>query len=170
MCPAKAPRRAWPRSTSFPRTRRRSGPSPKAIAAYAKAGEHLEDYPDGSASAIARGDRPRLRPRSGAHRLRFGLRRDPQPPRRRLPARRRRSDPHHAWFSRLSDRDPRLRSSSSCRAGEGLHGRCGRHARGGDANARRSYSSPIRTIRPAPTFPSTRSSACIAACGRTSCW
>src|ERR1700753_3107331 len=28
------------------------GPSPKAIAAYQEAGKHLEDYPDGSASAL----------------------------------------------------------------------------------------------------------------------
>ena len=28
------------------------GPSPNAIAAYRAAGEHLEDYPDGSASAL----------------------------------------------------------------------------------------------------------------------
>ena len=28
------------------------GPSPKAIAAYNETGRHLEDYPDGSASAL----------------------------------------------------------------------------------------------------------------------
>ena len=28
------------------------GPSPRAIEAYRKAGEHLEDYPDGSASDL----------------------------------------------------------------------------------------------------------------------
>ena len=28
------------------------GPSPKAIEAYRKAGEHLEDYPDGAASDL----------------------------------------------------------------------------------------------------------------------
>ena len=37
------------------------GPSPNAIAAYRAVGEHLEDYPDGSASALARSDRRRFR-------------------------------------------------------------------------------------------------------------
>ena len=39
------------------------GPSPKAIAAYARSAEHLEDYPDGAATGVARGDR---RARSGS--------------------------------------------------------------------------------------------------------
>ena len=46
------------------------GASENAIAAYRAVGEHLEDYPDGAALGVARGDRRGLRPRSGAHRLR----------------------------------------------------------------------------------------------------
>ena len=51
------------------------GPSPKAMAAYAKAAGELHRYPDGDAERAARGDRPALRPRCQAHRLRRGLRR-----------------------------------------------------------------------------------------------
>ena len=49
-------------------------------------------------------------------------------------------------------------------AGKELHRRCRRHARGGDAKNARSYSSPIRTTRPAPTCRSTRSSGCTGRC------
>ena len=52
MCPARAPRRASPRCSSCRPTRRRSGPSPKAVAAYNAVAAHLEDYPDGSASEL----------------------------------------------------------------------------------------------------------------------
>ena len=49
------------------------GPSPRAIAAYKAVAAHLQDYPDGSASGAARGDRARLRARSGSHRVRRRL-------------------------------------------------------------------------------------------------
>ena len=51
------------------------GPSPRAIAAYKAAADHLEDYPDGSADRSARGDRACVRARSRPHRLRRRLRR-----------------------------------------------------------------------------------------------
>ena len=41
MCRARAAPRASPKCSSCPRTRRRSAPSPKAIAAYRAVGEHL---------------------------------------------------------------------------------------------------------------------------------
>ena len=52
MCPARALRRAWPRCSSCRRTRRRSGRArarSRPIRAWA---DHLEDYPDGSASDL----------------------------------------------------------------------------------------------------------------------
>ncbi len=55
------------------------------------------------------------------------------------------------------------------RGGKEPHRRCRRDPGLRDASAPRSSSSPIPTIRPAPIFPSTRSSACIARCRRTSC-
>ncbi len=51
------------------------GPSPRAIEAYRACRRHLEDYPDGAATRFARSDRPALRARSGADRLRRRLRR-----------------------------------------------------------------------------------------------
>ena len=109
------------------------GPSPKAIAAYNAVGKHLEDYPDGSASDAARGDRPRVRARSRPHRLRRGLRRPAQPAGARLSRRRRRGDPHHARLPGLSDRDARHRRHARGRAGEGLHRRRRRDPQAGDA-------------------------------------
>jgi len=41
------------------------GPSPNAIAAYRAVGEHLEDYPDGSASTLHDGHRRKGGRRSG---------------------------------------------------------------------------------------------------------
>ena len=57
-------------------------PEPEGDRGLQRGRRHLEDYPDGSASRSARGDRPRLRARSGPHRLRRGLRRSAQPARR----------------------------------------------------------------------------------------
>ena len=48
--------------------------------------------------------------------------------------------------------------------------RCRRDPRRGDADARRSSSSPIPTIRPAPTCRSRRCAACMPACPATCCW
>ena len=54
--------------------------------------------------------------------------------------------------------------------GDRLHRRRRRDPRPGDARAPRWCSSPTRTTRPAPTFRSTRSSACTRDCRRTCCW
>ncbi len=146
------------------------GPSPKAIAAYRAVGEHLEDYPDGAATALREAIGARLRARSRPHRLRRRLRRPAQSACARLSRGRRRGDLHHARLPGLSDRDARRRRQAGGRAGDELHRRRRRHPGGGDAEAPRSCSSPTRTIRPAPTCRSTRSSACTAACRRMCCW
>ena len=113
------------------------GPSPKAIAAYNAAGEHLEDYPDGAATRAARSHRARLRARSG--RIVCGAGSDDllNLIARAYLARRRRGDPHHARLSGLSDRDAGHRRKAGGRAGEELHRRRRRHSRGGDASARK---------------------------------
>ncbi len=52
MCPARAPRRASPRIFKLSSNETPLGPSPRAIAAYKACADHLEDYPDGSASEL----------------------------------------------------------------------------------------------------------------------
>ena len=52
MCRARAARPASPRSTSCPRTRRRSGRRPQAIEACGAPPSELELYPDGTAAAL----------------------------------------------------------------------------------------------------------------------
>ena len=105
------------------------GASEATIAAYKAVAEHLEDYPDGSATALreAIGDVFGLDP--DAHRLRRGLRRSSQPDRARFPCRRRRGDPHHAWLPGLSDRHARHRREARGRAGDEFHRRRRRHPR-----------------------------------------
>ena len=51
------------------------GASASTIAAYRTVAEHLEDYPDGSASELRQAIGDVFRARSGAHRLRRRLRR-----------------------------------------------------------------------------------------------
>ena len=122
-CRARAARPASPRCSSCPPTRRRWGRARSAIAAYRAAAEHLEDYPDGSATALreAIGEAFGLDP--GAHRLRRRLRRSAQSARARLSRRRRRGDLHHARLPGLSDRDARHRRQAGGRAGDELHRR-----------------------------------------------
>ena len=109
------------------------GPSESAIAAYRAVGEHLEDYPDGSATALreAIGGAFGLDP--GAHRLRRRLRRSAQSARARLPQRRRRGDPHHARLPGLSDRHARHRRQAGGRAGKEFHRRRRRDSQARDA-------------------------------------
>ncbi len=49
------------------------GASPQAIAAFKASADALELYPDGSSTALARGDCQPLRPRFQAHCLRCGF-------------------------------------------------------------------------------------------------
>ena len=145
------------------------GPSANAIAAYRAAGEHLEDYPDGSAVGLARSNRRRVRARSRPHRLRRRLRRSAQSARARLSQRWRRGDLHDARLSRLPDRDHGHRGEGGCRAGKEFYRECGCHSRRRSRQRRKSSSWPIRTIRPEPMFRSTRSSGCKSGCRRTCC-
>ena len=146
------------------------GPSPKAIAAYNAAGEHLEDYPDGSASAL----------REAIGRV-FGL------------------DPDRIVCGAGSDDLLNLLARAYLADGdEAIHTTHGflvypiatlgtgatpvvapekdftadvdAILKRGDADEPRSCSSPTRTIRPAPMCRSTRSSGCTRACRRMCCW
>ena len=128
--------------------------------------EHLEDYPDGSASALreAIGDVFGLDPArivcgAGSDDLLNLIA-------RAYLSRRRRGDPHHAWLPGLSDRHARHRRQAGGRAGEEFHRRRRRDPQAACRRAPRSCSWPTRTIRPGPTFRSTRSSACTRACRR----
>ena len=111
-----------------------------------------------------------LRPQSRSHRLRRRLGRGPAPHRQCLHRPRRRGDPHRVRLPRLSDRDPGRR----------------RHAgRGAERNrsppmstrslarvsptGRASSSSPIPTIRPAPTCRSARCAGCMPRCRQRCC-
>ena len=109
------------------------GPSANAIAAYRAVGEHLEDYPDGSASALREAIGAAFGLDPGAHRLRRRLRRSAQSARARLSHRRRRGDPHHARLSGLPDRHARHRRQAGGRAGEEFHRRRRRDPRRRDA-------------------------------------
>ena len=132
-CPARAARPASPRSTSCPRTRRRSGRARARSRPINGAAGHLQDYPDGAADRLARGDRPRLRPRSCAHRLRRRIGRSPEPAGARLSRRRRRSDPHRPWLPGLPDRNARHRRQARRGGRNQLHRRCRCHSGAGDA-------------------------------------
>jgi len=144
------------------------GPSPKAVAAYRAAAEHLQDYPDGSARA--------LREAIGQT---FGL------------------DPARIVCGAGSDDLINLLADAYLTDGdEAIYTKHGfavypiatlgsgakpvvaaeKHYTADVTKASRprtsgpgSFSSPIQTIRPAPTCPSTRSSGCTAACRRTCC-
>ena len=65
------------------------GPSPKAIAAFKEVAGELERYPDGSATLLRAAIAARYGLEPGAHRLRRGLRRDPDAAGARLSRRRR---------------------------------------------------------------------------------
>ena len=72
MCPARAPRPAWPRSTSCPRTRPRSAPRRRRSRRSGRF-DHLELYPDGSATQLREAIAREIRPRSRPHHLRLRL-------------------------------------------------------------------------------------------------
>ena len=108
------------------RARRRSRP-------IGAVGEHLEDYPDGAATALREAigrafglDPSRIVCGAGSDDLLNLLARAYLQDRRR-------GDPHHARLSGLSDRDARRRRDAGGRAGEGLHRRRRRDPRQGDA-------------------------------------
>ena len=132
------------------------GPSPRAIEAYHAAAAR--------AVALPRRLRPALREAiaklygldRGAHRLRRGLRRAAQPAGLRLSRPRRRGDLQRARFPSSSTRSPSWRAAPRrSRARAEPHRRCRCHPRLRQPR-RASSSSPIRTIRPAPTSRSTR--------------
>ena len=99
------------------------GPSPKAMAAYAKAAAELHRYPDGNAEKLRTRDRPPLRPRSGAHRLRRGLRRAAQPAGPRLLRAGRRAALQPVRLPDVSDQRAGRRRHAGRGAGEGLRRR-----------------------------------------------
>ena len=109
------------------------GPSPNAIAAYRAVGEHLEDYPDGSASALREAigaafglDPDRIVCGAGSDDLLNLLA-------RAYLGRWRRGDLHDAWFSGLPDRNDGHRREGSCCPGNEIHGQCGRDSQSGNA-------------------------------------
>ena len=99
------------------------GPSPKAMEVYKQAvcasgrlsGRHL--------AGAARGDRPRLRARSGPHHLRRRLGRNPQSAGAHLSQPRRRGDLHRPRLSGVPDRDHGERRQKRRRARDRLHRR-----------------------------------------------
>ena len=99
MCPARARRPASRRSSSFRRTRRRSGPRRARVEAVTAAPSHLELYPDGSATQLREAIARQIRARSGAHRLRRRLGRAPVAPRARLSRAGRRGHVHGSTAS-----------------------------------------------------------------------
>ena len=134
-----------------PSPRARSRPSPDAAA-------HLSAYPDGAAALCARRSAQTIRPRSGAHRLRQGLRRSHPSARLGLywPG-----DEgvftDMAFSSTRSPFSPRAARPSSRRKTISPPTSTPFLPRLG--HGRESSFSPIRTIRPAPISPSPRSSA-----------
>ena len=169
-CPARAARPASPGSTSCRPTRRRSGRARRRSRPIAERRRPSPGLSRRRGDEIARGDRPRVRPRSRAHRVRRRLRRPPQPAGARLSRRRRRGDPHHPRLPGLSDRDAGRRRQARGRRREEPHRRCRCHPRRGDGThpdriPRQSEQSD-RHLRAR----STRSSACIAACRRARYW
>ncbi len=99
------------------------GPSPKAVAAYRAVAEHLQDYPDGSATAlrVAIGrafglDPARIVCGAGSDDLLYLVARG-------YIARWRRSDLHEARLQYLSDRGAQRRRQARRRRGEELHRR-----------------------------------------------
>ncbi len=112
MCPARAARPASRKVFKLSSNETPLGPSPKAVAAYRGGRPASGGLSGRRGDRAARGDRPRLRTRPGAHRLRRGLRRPAQPARARLSRRRRRGDPHRrtAFWSIRSPRSAPARS------------------------------------------------------------
>ena len=96
------------------------GPSPKAMAAYAKAAAELHRYPDGATDQLREGDRPALRPRRRSHRLRLGLGRAAEPAGARLLRAGRRAALQPVRLPDVSDQRARRRRHAGRRAGEGL--------------------------------------------------
>ena len=137
------------------------GPSPKAIEAYRAVAEHLQDYPDGAATRAARSDR-----RAHSASIPSASSAAPAPTNcsnllahAYLATATRRSTPRTAFWSIRSRRSAPARKpvvapekNYTADVDAILAKR--------DADAPRSCSSPTRTIRPAPTCRSTRSSAC----------
>ena len=168
MCPAgSAARRRAPRCTSCRPTRRRSGPSPAALAAFARRRRPAGSLSRRLGARAARGDRRRARPQPGPHPLRHRLGRDARPAGPRLS---RPGDEAHL--------SPSTASWSTDR--RSLRGRrhAGRRSRRSDLHAptstpswravtredAASSSSPTPTTRPAPTSRSTRCGGCMPGC------
>ena len=121
MCPARAAPPGVAKVFKLSSNETPLGPSPRAIEAYKAVAAHLEDYPDGSASALREAigrafglDPDRIVCGAGSDDLLNLLG-------ARLSRRRRRGDPHHAWLSGLSDRDARHRREAGRRAGNELY-------------------------------------------------
>ncbi len=145
------------------------GPSPKAVEAYRAVADQPQLLPRRRRDGAARSHRPRLRPRSRAHRVRRGLGRAVGAPGARVSRARRRGDLHHARLPRVPDRHAGRERQARGGGGEKPHRRRRRHPGGGDAEDARSSSSPIRTIRPARICRCRRCAACTRPCRRTSC-
>ena len=146
------------------------GPSPKAIAAYRNAADHLEDYPEGTSrvlrEAIGRAfglDPDRIICGAGSDEILNllahtylghgdeAISTDPR-------------------LSGVSDRDDGERRHQRGRAGEGISPPTSMRSWRGSARAPSWCGSPTRTTRPEPTFRSTRSSGCAPDCRRMCCW
>ena len=170
MCPARAARRASPRSSSCRRTRRRSGRARRRSPPINAAGEHLEDYPDGAA--------PELREAIGRA---FGL--DParivcgagSDDLLNLLARAYLADGDEAIYTDarlpdLPDRDARRRRQAGGRAGEELHRRCRRDPGSGDAEDQDRL--PRQSEQSDRHLPAVRrdQAPARAACRRMCCW
>ena len=133
------------------------GPSPKAVAAYRAVGEHLQDYPDGAATALREAigrafglDPDRIVCGAGSDDLSNLLAR-----RLSLPTATRRSTPPTAFWSTRSRRSAPARTPVVAPETNYTADVDAILARG-DARGPRSSSSPTPTTRPAPICRSTR--------------
>jgi histidinol-phosphate aminotransferase len=144
------------------------GPSPKAMAAYAKAAAELHRYPDGATTGCAR-DRPALRPRcqrivcgAGSDELLNLLVRAYCGPGDEL---------IYSQFGFLMYPINALGVGATPVAAPENDYRADVDAMLAKVTDKTAWcASPIPTIRPAPTSPRTRCAACRPACRRTCCW
>ena len=104
------------------------GPSPKAMAAYAKAAAELHRYPDGDAEKLRAAIGRHYGLDAGAHRLRRGLRRAAQPAGARLLRPGRRAALQPVRLPDVSDQRAGRRRHAGRGAGEGLPRRRRCHA------------------------------------------
>ena len=116
------------------------------------------------------GDRRGARAERGQHHVRQRLRRPSDAAVPDLSGARRRGHRQRPRLPPLQDPDTGRRRNAGHRARTGADERCRRDPRRGDRSARRSSSSPTRTIPPAPICRSGRCGGCRAACRSTCSW